>query len=142
MHVFEGAEGSFLPSILHHFLMGLFHLYYRIFIIRDNFLMFKRSRKIMRGRSKCVLRLFSAGCRKRIRIWKCHTKSVNAGLKIKEYYEILVKDFKELTVVILNMHACFESRDSLLVKYFLYFLSISLPLIGLQEIPSRTSILR
>lgn len=49
----------------------------------------------------------------------------NKGLKIKKYYKILVKDFKELTVLILNTHACFESRDLLLVKYFPFFLNIT-----------------
>lgn len=48
----------------------------------------------------------------RIRIYKCQTKSVRAGQKVKEYYKILVRDFKDSTVpLILNMHACFESRD-------------------------------
>lgn len=42
---FERAEESFLPSVQHHFPMGLCHLYYRTFIIRDRFLMFKRSGK-------------------------------------------------------------------------------------------------
>lgn len=48
-------------------------------------------------------------------------KSVHAGLKLKEYYKILVKDFKELSNCSDTEHACFESRDSLFVKYFLFF---------------------
>lgn len=51
---------------MHYFLMGLFHLYYRVFKIRDNFLMFKRSGRIMFGGiSKYVLRLFSTESMKR-----------------------------------------------------------------------------
>lgn len=38
--------------------------------------------------------LLKAG-KDRIRIWKCQTKSVQAGLKIKEFYKILIRDFKD-----------------------------------------------
>lgn len=74
----------------------------------------------------------------RIRIWKYQTKSVHAGQKIKEYNKILLIYFKDSTVLILNMHACFESRDSLLVKYFLFFFLNITPSNNersLQEVP-------